>query len=214
MEILLIVIVAVTVFIATNLDDIFVLIAYFVHRDFNKVSVVLGQYIGVSLLIFISSFAYFFKFIIPPSYMGLFGILPIIIGLKSLWSLRKDGSKDLSKESYTQNYHDKNKNSNSEVSINKTFKVASVTFSNGGDNIGVYAPLFAGMSIFPLVFTIVIFMFMIGLWCFIGYFMVSNRIVGNKLKRYGHIILPFILILIGLGVLLGGGSIFSSNCEA
>jgi cadmium resistance protein CadD (predicted permease) len=55
---------------------------------------------------------------------------------------------------------------------------------------------------------------MIGLWCFIGYFMVSNRIVGNKLKRYGHIILPFILILIGLGVLLGGGSIFSSNCEA
>ena len=52
---------------------------------------------------------------------------------------------------------------------------------------------------------------MIGLWCFIGYFMVSNRIVGNKLKRYGHIILPFVLILIGLGVLLGGGSIFSSK---
>lgn len=90
MEIYLIVIVAVTAFIATNLDDIFVLIAYFAHRDFSKVSVVLGQYIGVSLLIFISSFAYFFKFIIPASYIALFGILPIFIGLKSLWSLRKE----------------------------------------------------------------------------------------------------------------------------
>jgi cadmium resistance protein CadD (predicted permease) len=43
MEIYLIVIVAVTAFIATNLDDIFVLIAYFAHRDFSKVSVVLGD---------------------------------------------------------------------------------------------------------------------------------------------------------------------------
>ncbi len=209
MEIFLVVIVAVTAFIATNLDDIFVLIAYFAHRDFNKISIVLGQYIGVSLLIFISSLAYFFKFIIPSSYIALFGILPIFIGFKSLWSLRNDGSKDLLIESYTQNNHDENKNSNSEFSINKTFKVTSVTFSNGGDNIGVYAPLFASMTVFPLVFTILIFMFMIGLWCFVGYFMVSNRIIGNKLKRYGHIILPFVLILIGLGVLLGGGYILS-----
>jgi len=209
MEIFLVVIVAVTAFIATNLDDIFVLIAYFAHRDFNKISIVLGQYIGVSLLIFISSLAYFFKFIIPSSYIALFGILPIIIGFKSLWSLRNDGSKDLLIESYTQNNHDENKNSNSEFSIKKTFKVTSVTFSNGGDNIGVYAPLFASMTVFPLVFTILIFMFMIGLWCFVGYFMVSNRIIGNKLKKYGHIILPFVLILIGLGVLLGGGYIFS-----
>ena len=209
MEIFLVVIVAVTAFIATNLDDIFVLIAYFAHRDFNKISIVLGQYIGVSLLIFISSLAYFFKFIIPNSYIALFGILPIFIGFKSLWSLRNDGSKDLLIESYTQNNHDENKNSNSEFSINKTFKVTSVTFFNGGDNIGVYAPLFASMTVFPLVFTILIFMFMIGLWCFVGYFMVNNRIIGNKLKRYGHIIQPFVLILIGLGVLLGGGYIFS-----
>ncbi len=210
MEIFFIVLVAVTAFIATNLDDIFVLIAYFAHRDFNNVSVVIGQYIGISLLIFISSFAYFFKFIIPASYISLFGILPIIIGFRSLWKLRKDSSKDLLKKSSTQ-YDNENKDSNSEFSIYKIFKVASVTFFNGGDNIGVYTPLFASMSIFTLAFTIVIFMFMIGLWCFIGYFMVSNRIVGDNLKRYGHIILPFVLILIGLGVLLGGGSIFSSK---
>jgi cadmium resistance protein CadD (predicted permease) len=211
MEILIIVIVAVSAFVATNLDDIFVLIAYFAHNDFNNVSVILGQYMGVTLLILISSLAYLFKFIIPPTYIALFGILPIIIGLKGLWSLKQDAPKDLLNESFTQNSLGNNELLNSEVSIYKIFKVASITFSNGGDNIGVYAPLFASMSIFPLIFTLIIFMLMIGLWCFIGYLMVRNRIVGNKLKRYGHIILPFVLILIGFGVLLGGGSIFSLN---
>lgn len=211
MEILIIVIVAVSAFVATNLDDIFVLIAYFTHNDFNNVSVILGQYMGVTLLILISSLAYLFKFIIPPMYIALFGILPIIIGLKGLWSLKQDAPKDLLNESFTQNSLGNNELLNSEVSIYKIFKVASITFSNGGDNIGVYAPLFASMSIFPLIFTLIIFMLMIGLWCFIGYLMVRNRIVGNKLKRYGHIILPFVLILIGFGVLLGGGSIFSLN---
>jgi cadmium resistance protein CadD (predicted permease) len=178
---------------------------------FNNVSVILGQYMGVTLLILISSLAYLFKFIIPPTYIALFGILPIIIGLKGLWSLKQDAPKDLLNESFTQNSLGNNELLNSEVSIYKIFKVASITFSNGGDNIGVYAPLFASMSIFPLIFTLIIFMLMIGLWCFIGYLMVRNRIVGNKLKRYGHIILPFVLILIGFGVLLGGGSIFSLN---
>jgi cadmium resistance protein CadD (predicted permease) len=67
MEILLTVLVAVSAFVATNLDDLFVLTIFFGSKDFNNTSVVLGQYIGVLLLIIISLLAYFFKFIIPIS---------------------------------------------------------------------------------------------------------------------------------------------------
>jgi cadmium resistance protein CadD (predicted permease) len=35
-----------------------------------------------------------------------------------------------------------------------------------------------------------------------------NKIIGYKLQEYGHIILPFVLIIIGIGVLTSGGSIF------
>jgi cadmium resistance protein CadD (predicted permease) len=124
--------------------------------------------------------------------------------LKNLWNLKKDGSIDLLNETYTQKNQDNKNYTNSEVSINKTFKVASVTIANGGDNIGVYAPLFASMSIYSLTLTIIIFIIMIGLWCITGYFMVSNHIVGYKLQKYGHIILPFVLIFIGMGILSGG----------
>lgn len=204
MEIILTVSVAITAFVATNLDDIFVLIVFFANKDFNKVTVVLGQYIGVSFIILICSSAFFFKFIIPTSYIALLGILPIIIGLKNLWKLKKNGSINLLNETNTIQNQDHKNYTNSEVSIYQTFKVASVTFANGGDNIGVYAPLFASMSIFPLILTIIIFMIMIGFWCIIGYLMVSNRILGCKLQKYGHIILPFVLIFIGLGILTRG----------
>ena len=204
MEILTTLLVAVTAFVATNLDDIFVLICFFANKDFNTVSIVSGQYLGVSLLIIISSLAYFFKFIIPSSYIALFGILPIAIGLKNLWNLKKDGSKGLLNETCTQKNQDTNDDTELKISSHKTLKVALVTFANGGDNIGVYVPLFASISILPMILTILIFMVMIGLWCIIGYFMVSNKIIGYKLQKYGHIILPFVLIFIGLGVLTGG----------
>jgi cadmium resistance protein CadD (predicted permease) len=82
-------------------------------------------------------------------------------------------------------------------------QVASTTFANGGDNIGIYIPLFISVDIFQITTITIIFFVMIGLWCFISYYMVKNRIIGFKLQKYGHLILPFVLITIGIGVLTG-----------
>lgn len=209
MEILLTVLVAVSAFVATNLDDLFVLTLFFAGKDFNNTSVVVGQYIGVSLLMIISSLAYSFKFIIPTSYIALFGILPIVIGLKNLWNLKKNGSEGLSNETFSRKDQDTGDHIDSKISGDTILKVASVTFVNGGDNIGVYVPIFASAGILQLLLTNSIFMLMVGLWCFISFLMVKNRTIGYKLQRHGHILLPFVLILIGLGVLSGAGSIFS-----
>ena len=207
MEIILTCSVAVTAFIATNLDDMFILISFFTRNEFSKGSIVLGQYIGISVLILISMLAYFFKFIIPPTYIALLGVFPIAIGLNHLCNFKKNSSHNLSnKINYTNKkdiIHD-----NSSLSIMNILKVATVTFSNGGDNIGVYAPLFASLSISQIFLTSTTFLVMVGIWCIISYIMVINKIIGNKLQEYGHIILPFVLIIIGIGVLTSGGSIF------
>ncbi len=207
MEIILTCSVAITAFIATNLDDMFILIYFFTRNEFNKGSIVLGQYIGISLLILISMLAYFFKFIIPPSYIALLGIFPIAIGLNHLCNFKNNSSHNLSNKI---NYTNKKDivPDNSSLSIMNILKVATVTFSNGGDNIGVYAPLFASLSISQIFLTSTTFLVMVGIWCIISYIMVINKIIGNKLQEYGHIILPFVLIIIGIGVLTSWGSIF------
>ncbi len=198
MEIFLVVTVAVAAFFATNIDDIFILIAFFSRKDFSNLSVVLGQYLGVFSLIIISSSAYFFKFIIPPTYIPLFGIIPIGLGVKELRNLKNNKQKTES------NNYLPNKDINSKLSCANIFKVATISFINGGDNLGVYIPLFLTMNMLQIVLTDVVFVFMIGLWCMIGYYMISNKIFGHKLMKYGHIILPFVLIAIGIGVIGSG----------
>jgi cadmium resistance protein CadD (predicted permease) len=173
MEIILTCSVAVTAFIATNLDDMFILMSFFARNEFSKVSVVLGQYIGIFMLILISMLAYFFKFIIPPSYIAILGIFPIAIGLNHLLNLKKNSSNNLSNKI---NYTNKNALSHDNSSISKVniLKVATVTFSNGGDNIGVYAPLFASLTISQIFLTSTTFLVMVGIWCIISYIMVVN----------------------------------------
>lgn len=189
------IIITVVAFLATNLDDLFVLMIFFAHPDYNDTQIVIGQYIGISSLILISTLAYFFKFFIPSSFIGLLGIFPIIIGLKNLLNLRKR----------EENHDSKDKRENKSISrfINSSiFSVVVVSFTNGGDNIGVYAPLFATLNINQLYFVILIFLIMIGIWCLISYRLVNNRRLGGRIREYGHLVLPFVLIIIGISILI------------
>jgi len=79
-----------------------------------------------------------------------------------------------------------------------------VTIANGGDNLGVYMPLFASMNSTGLFLTAIIFLIMVGVWCLFGFKLVNNRLMGDKIKDYGHYILPFVMIIIGLVIILKG----------
>jgi len=40
-------------------------------------------------------------------------------------------------------------------------------------------------------------------WCFAAYRLVRTRLVGTTLRRYGHVVLPLVLIALGVWILLG-----------
>ncbi|WP_429223983.1 cadmium resistance transporter [Methanobacterium oryzae] len=176
-------------FVATNIDDLFVLMIFFANKDYKNNQIVIGQYLGVSFLILISLLGYFFKFIVPMSVIGLLGIFPIIIGLKSLIDLKNRDKEDEIGENL------KSKGSS-------IFTVTFVSFINGGDNIGVYTPLFATLDIYQLFVMVVVFMTMIGIWCLISQYLTNHRVIGDKIKKYGHLIFPFVLIALGIYIIL------------
>ena len=182
-------------FISTNLDDLFVLMAFFTKKDYLRLEVILGQYLGMISLILISSLAYFFQLIIPNNWIGFLGIIPIIIGVKNLLNIHvKSKSDTIFVESTAKD---------NKVRF-KFLQVGLVTFANGGDNIGVYAPLFAGINYMEITQVILIFMLMTGLWCIISIKLVDNQIIGEKIMKYGHLILPLVLIGIGIIIILRG----------
>ena len=179
-------------FAATNIDDIFVLMMFFSYSSmtFPVKQIVVGQYIGIGLLVAISALVFFLSLAVPSYVIGLLGIVPIAIGIRKLVALRKRN------ESHS-NQATQGKRKNLAFAA-----VASVTFSNGSDNIGVYTPLFAKYSS-PSEITVLvaIFMAMTALWCIAAYYLVNHPLVASKIRRIGHIILPFILIGLGAYIL-------------
>ncbi len=187
-----IIITAVSAFISTNLDDIFLLAAFFANPEFKAKDVLLGQYLGFIILLILSSLTYFLQFIVPSQWISLLGVIPIMIGVRGLINLNS-GTSDGEKGEF--GYYKDGQ---------RILVVALVTIANGGDNLGVYMPLFASMNSMGLFLTASIFLIMVGAWCLFGFKLVNNQVLGGKIKDYGHQILPFVMIIIGLVIILKG----------
>lgn len=79
-------------FAVTNIDDIIILLLFFSQVD-NKLAcqqIVAGQYLGFTAIIIASLLGFFGGLIVPRSWIGLLGLLPIAIGIKQLVSQEKE----------------------------------------------------------------------------------------------------------------------------
>jgi cadmium resistance protein CadD (predicted permease) len=192
-DILGIVTVGVAAFAATNIDDVFVLMMFFSSLSFPVRHVVLGQYLGIGLLVAISVLGSLVSLVVPTYVIGLMGIAPIAIGIKNIIEIRKRDN------SHLRNIAQDKKNR----SYLSFLSVAAVTFSNGGDNIGVYVPLFSKYNtVDQITGLIVVFMTMTAVWCIVAYYSVNHPLVASRIRYIGNIILPFVLIGLGIYILI------------
>jgi cadmium resistance transport/sequestration family protein len=202
--------VGITAFIATNIDDIIILLLFFAQVDanFRYRHIVIGQYLGFTLLILASLPGFFGGLVVPSEWIGLLGLLPIAIGLKQL----------LSRQTDTEQVQDVNTNFEpasprnpiisffSSILSPQAYKVAAVTLANGGDNISIYIPLFAGSNLVRLGVILSVFFFMVGVWCAIAYLLTRQPMIAQVLSRYGHAIVPYVLIGLGLFIMYERGT--------
>ena len=84
------------------------------------------------------------------------------------------------------------------------FTVAVVTISNGGDNIGVYVPLYSKYSTVSQVTAITsVFIAMTAVWCIIAYYLVNRPLLASRVRHIGNIVMPFALIGLGIYIVIG-----------
>jgi cadmium resistance protein CadD (predicted permease) len=78
----------------------------------------------------------------------------------------------------------------------------AVTFSNGGDNIGVYVPLFSKYNdVSQVTGLTIVFLTMTAVWCIAAYYLVNHPLIASRIRHIGHVILPFVLIGLGIYIL-------------
>lgn len=187
------IITSILAFVSTNLDDLFILILFFGDKKNKTSNIYLGQYAGIIALIAVSLMGSVIGNFIDGRYVGLLGLFPIYIGIKQLFQLFK---KQTPEES---------------ALIEKTsgvgiVAVATVTFANGGDNIGTYVPLFNALTFYEKSIMVAIFLMMTFVWLTIAKYLTTHPVMAKTISKYGHIITPIVLCLLGLFILRENGT--------
>lgn len=80
--------------------------------------------------------------------------------------------------------------------------VAATTVANGGDNLGVYIPLFAAAPPGALVVWGATFAVLTGLWCAAAAAIVDRPAARRAIDRFGHRLVPWALVAIGVWILV------------
>jgi cadmium resistance protein CadD (predicted permease) len=188
-------------FAATNIDDLFILMVFFANSSFRTFQIILGQYIGMSLLLTVSLLGSLIVFVIPYNLIGLVGLFPIVIGIKVLVGLQNTGVND---KNYADNKRITNQLSKNRWRVSTYFQfmlVATVTFS-GGEEIGIYTSIFViHNSLSEIVVIIMVVMLLTGIWCAISIYIVKHGLVATYFRRISKWVLPFVLIGIGIYIL-------------
>ena len=188
------IVVGIMLFASTNIDDIFLTMAFFADPRLDRRAVVAGKFLGISLIVTVSIAAAACAMAVPPEWVALLGFAPLGLGLHRLWSAWR------APPGVTADEEGMPAEAGSLVA--QACSVAGVTAANGGDNLGVYVPVFSEQFQAIPVFA-VIFAVMTGLWCIGGNLLVNHRLVAATMRRLAGRLLPWVLIVLGLCILSG-----------
>jgi cadmium resistance protein CadD (predicted permease) len=185
---------AVGLFAVTNIDDVVMLALYFGRVDGDSGGerrIVIGQYLGFTLILAISVLAAFGLSFLPEELLAYLGLVPVVLGVRSgvaAW---------------------RHRSSREELSPRRSAsitEVAGVTLANGGDNIGVYVPVFTTVGITGIATYVPVFLVLVAVWCAAGRFVAHHPVVAPALSRWGHVLMPAALVTIGVVILVDGGA--------
>ncbi len=190
---------------STNIDDIFLTMAFFADPRLNRRAVVVGKFVGIGGLVVVSILAAACALIVPSEWIALLGLVPLGLGVHQLWSNWRRGAAGDSSD-------DGDGIGSTPAAMSaQVFSVAGVTAANGGDNLGVYVPVFAkNLSAIPAY--LMVFVVMTIVWCVAGYLLVSHRLVASTMQRLAKSLLPYVLIALGFWILSGAvGLVWTSD---
>jgi cadmium resistance protein CadD (predicted permease) len=183
-------------FISTNIDDVALLVAFLANPKFRTREVVAGQLAGIGLLYATSVVASRVSLALAPEHVAWLGLVPIAIGLKELAEAFRgddDDERDAAKATAL---------GESGGALARAVMVTAVTIANGGDNLGVYIPVFAVRGMEDVAAIGVVFVVMTIALCAAGHWLVNHSAFSTGLRRYAGRSVPFVLIAIGMWILI------------
>ncbi len=191
---------AMALFAATDVDDI-VLPAVLFGRGPSRaraLAVVIGWYAGyLVVLAAVLAVSALGARLLPERVIPLLGLLPLVLGLRAAWSAwrarpsRVEGPSSAEMARWT-------------AAGPGVGTAAALSLANGGDNAGVYVPVFTASRTGVQLVYVCVFLVMVAVWCAAGRLVASRPVVARVMTQWGHIVLPVVLIAVGLSIVMEG----------
>lgn len=186
---------AIGLFLVTNIDDIIVLSLFFARGAGQRGTtfrIVAGQYLGfVGILLASLAVTFGAGLFLPDSAIPYFGLIPLLLGAYAAWQVWRNGDDE------------DDRFAGKPISA---LTVAAITFANGGDNIGVYVPVFLAVGTGALVAYCVVFLALVVVLVLAAKIVATRKPIAEVLERWEHILFPLVLIALGLVILIEGGA--------
>ena len=192
---------AFTAFLATNLEELILLVVFYASGRFAIIDIIKGQYIGFFTILILSLIGSVIGHMLDKQVVSLFGLLLIYSGIIELWeyfTLEKDAS--LIAQPDAIKMYMSNQPMLHKYFPEKLALVASTTIGLGADNLGVYIPLMAPLAWLDRLAFIFLFLGFNLLLAFFAFFLTEQKTLAISLEKLGRVGKP--VVLIGLGVYL------------
>ncbi len=177
-------------YVATNLDNLILLVSLLARYRNHTSNVVAGYFACMLILGFVGLWIGKAANIAPVEYLGLLGFVPISIGVVELIQLRRGKAKvTVAKEK-------------SVDGVQKVFMATLISqLGNGADTIVVFGVLFIDSMPSADILTILTLAAMAVIFVFVGIYTVRHPALCEWIDRYGHRAMPFVLIIVGVYIL-------------
>ena len=185
-----VVVTSVLAFISTNIDDIFLILLLYAQAGgpSERRAILAGRYAGTGILLAISFLGVCGLQFISGRYLRLLGLIPIGLGVKAWINDRRKKEEE------------EERPAGKPIGL---LAVTLITISAGGDNIGVYIPLFADYGLWELAVVTAVFAVMTAVWNYLGKRLADLPLIRQAIQRYKNRAVAVIFVLLGLYILFG-----------
>ena len=142
-----------------------------------------GTYAAIAILYGASVALSLVSLVVPGRTLALLGLVPLFLGLRELFQPGEEAQVVPKGRGI--------------------LAVAGINIAAGGDNVGVYAPLFATSPAQAIAVYGAVFAVLTGAMLWAAQRLVTHPALGAPVRRYGPRLVPWVLIALGIWILAG-----------
>lgn len=179
-------------FIATNMDNLLVLVMLLGANARRRSAVLLGFLCSAIAVICVSTLGVAIESTIGPGLIGYLGVVPLLLGLHMLyqsWTRTHATDEEFEPLAHT-----------GEPKI--WLSTFILMFSNSGDSVAVFLPLLAESGRSALLFIVCSYLAMAVLWSGLSYLISGHQGLARRLEHRAEKIVPWIMIAVGIYILM------------